>query len=93
MPLLRQLYIFYFEEEQLASKSKDKINVNELKMASLNSCFNFLKDFMICPYLINRKTCFAVWHEIKETIGSRHSVKVLTNNDNQKSIISTQVKD
>lgn len=84
MPLLRQLYIFYFEEEQLASKSKDKINVNELKKASLNSCFKFLKDFLLCPYLLNRKTCLAVWHEIKESIGTRNSVKILTNNEWQK---------
>ena len=48
---------------------------------------------MICPYLLNRKTCFAVWHEVKETIGSRNFIAILTNNVDQKSIVSSQVKD
>lgn len=38
-PILRQMYIHYFEVEQMAAKSKEKFNLSELRRASLVPCF------------------------------------------------------
>ena len=35
------------------------IKLNEHAMKKL---FRFLKDFEICPYLLNQKTCFMVYY-------------------------------
>lgn len=72
-PVLRTLYIYYFEEEQLAAKS-GKFNTTELKKASLDSCFSFLKDFELSPMVLHKKTCFAVWHSVQETINSPNQI-------------------
>jgi hypothetical protein len=68
-PVLRQVYIHYFQSEMNATSQKTRKTFEELRKESLDCCLTFLKDFGLCPYVVNRKLCFYVWHTIKETIG------------------------
>ena len=74
-PILRTIYLYYFEEELMTlQKTKDKLILSDLRKQSLDSCFQFLKDFELCPLVLHKKTCFALWYNIQETIGSPHEV-------------------
>ena len=87
MPLIRQLYVFYFDMERNAEKGLKKISPADLKKASLKSCMNFLKDFNLCPYILHPRICLFVWHSIQDTIGKRDSILSLTNNYDQALIV------
>lgn len=55
---------------------------------SLQSCLNFAKDFELCPYLVNRKALYYIWHSIQETIGESTRIERLTNNTAETIIVS-----
>lgn len=80
MPLLRALYLFYFDMEHSAAKGTQKYSTTELRKASLSSVLQFAKDFNITPYILHQKVCFFVWHDIANTIGKRDSVSNLCKN-------------
>lgn len=60
---------------------KNTKNLNELRNESLECCLLFLKDFGLCPYAVNRKLAFYVWHTVQETIDFRQKALMLTNDD------------
>lgn len=86
-PLIRAIYAHYFKAETIATKEKHQV---DLVAESLQSCLSFAKDFEICPYLVNRKTCYYIWHSIQETIGESNRVEKLTNNFEETIILAPQ---
>jgi hypothetical protein len=87
MPLMRQLYLFYFDMEHSAVRGTQKYSTGELRKASLTSCLNFVRDFNLCPYILQNKVCFFVWHNVQETIGRREIILNLANNYDQSVIV------
>ena len=90
IPMLRAMYLFYFDMEHSAAKGTQKYSTQDLKRASLTSVLQFVKDFSISPYILHQKVCFFVWHDISETIGKRDSVSSLCKNFDQSMIVQPQ---
>jgi hypothetical protein len=60
--VLKTVYSHYFQSEMNAIKNTK--NHKDLKNESLDCCLQFLKDFELCPYVVNRKLAFYIWHSI-----------------------------
>ena len=61
-PVLITVYSYYFRAELNSIKLKQ--STAELISLSFESCLSFLKDFGLCPYVVNKKLVFYVWHTI-----------------------------
>ncbi len=61
-PVLKAMYAYYFQSELNAAQ--DKYSQVDLVVASLESSLSFAKDFELCPYLVNRKVCYYIWHAV-----------------------------
>lgn len=72
-----------------ATRKTTRKTVEELRRESLDCCLQFLKDFGLCPYVVNRKLCFYVWHSVQETIGQ--SALKLTNDSRNTQIAPQQL--
>jgi hypothetical protein len=49
-----------------------------------------LKDFGICPYAVNRKLAFYVWHTVQESTVHKNNRAHLLTNDERNSLIMPQ---
>ena len=66
---------------------KNTKNLKELRRESLDCCLQFLKDFGLCPYVVNKKLAFYVWHTVQETLDYSQQVLMLTNDDRNSKIV------
>lgn len=73
IPLMRTLYISYFDHEMNAIKGTVKTSADDLRCHSLKSCLTFAREFGICPYLVTQRTCFMVWFSVQEQLFSKNN--------------------
>lgn len=81
-PVLLTVYSHYFQAELNATKVKQSLT--ELTGLSFESCFQFLKDFRLCPYVVSKKLVFYVWYTVSET---KNESLLLTNDSRNSSIV------
>lgn len=74
-----------------ATKMSTRKTSEELKKESLDCCLQFLKDFGLCPYVVNRRLCFYVWHTVQESIGQADHGYRLTNDPRNSQIAPVQM--
>ena len=85
--VLRQIYTQYFKAELSALRNASRHTLAELRHESLDCCLQVLKDFGLCPYVVNRKLSFYVWHSVQMTIDRRDATELLTNDPNNSLIV------
>lgn len=85
--VLRQIYTHYFKAELSALQRASRHTLAELRHESLDCCLQFLKDFGLCPYVVNRKLSFYVWHSVQMSIGRSDATELLTNDPHNTLIV------
>jgi len=80
LPLMKNLYQKYFEQELSASKVKSP----EMMKLSLKSAMTFVREFELSPYLVHQKACFLIWYSVAYS----NTLEELTNNPYQKTIFT-----
>ena len=64
MPLVKALYLHYFDMEISSQKGCQKRSESELIEKSFTSCLQFCKEFQFLPYMVSQKVCAFVWHTV-----------------------------
>lgn len=61
-PILHQIYCMYFQQE-----TKDSVtDALKITQKSEKDLFKFLREFEICPAIINKSKIYAIWTQITE---------------------------
>ena len=81
-PVLLQMYFYYFRAEMNTVKLKQ--SQAELTSQAFESCMSFVKDFELCPYIVNRKLVFYIWYTVQQT---KTDMQVLTNDSRNSQIV------
>lgn len=65
MPVLNAVYGKYFKHELLGGGTGAR-KLERLLKGSLKSLMSFLKDFGLCPQMLNQRACFLIWFSVTE---------------------------
>ena len=67
MPLLKLLYLHYFDMEVHNAKSMIKKSDSQLTEQSFKGCLQFCKDFGFMPYMLSQRVTAFVWYTVINT--------------------------
>lgn len=67
MPLLKLLYLHYFDMEVHNAKSMIKKSDSQLTEQSFKGCLQFCKEFGFMPYMLSQRVTAFVWYTVINT--------------------------